>query len=172
MKKIGLFVGSFNPITKSHLEITLDLLNENTLNEIYFLPVNSLKNNLISLYDRQKLVDISRKEFKNLFSLDILNYNSLGNFNHDILQKIKKDIFITHIIMGSDLFFKLKTFENYQNILSNYHFIIINRNQDDVLKEIEENYTAFQDKFIIISKKYPYSSTLARSSLDKDNINL
>lgn len=171
MKKIGLFVGSFNPITNSHLEIALDLLKEKTLNDIYFLSVNSSKNNLISLEDRQNLINLVKKEHKSLFSIDILHYTKSGFFNHDILEKINKDISITHLIMGSDLFFKLKTFKNYENILKNYFFIIINRNEDDVLEEIKKNYFSFKDKFIIVSKIYPYSSTMARDNLNQENIN-
>ena len=45
-----LFIGSFNPITKAHKEIVLDLLNKEIVDVIYFLPVNNQeKTNLIEL---------------------------------------------------------------------------------------------------------------------------
>ncbi|MBQ8473214.1 MAG: hypothetical protein IJ501_06900 [Bacilli bacterium] len=157
----GLFVGSFNPVTTSHLKITLDLLEDKIVNHIYFLPVNSKKTNLESIDRRLDMLNLVLT--KNMTSLNIYNYSDSGIFNYFVLEKINKDKKITHIIMGSDLFLKFYTFTNYEDILKKYSLIIINRG-NNLEKELEK-YENYRDKIIIINKTYPGSSTESRNSL-------
>jgi len=161
----GLFVGSFNPITTTHLKIAQDLLEHKLLNHIYFLPVNSKKENLEEIKDRLNMLNLVLKE--DMESLNIYNYNETGLFNYSILEKINLDKKITHIIMGSDLFLRFKTFSNYEDILKKYSLIVINRG-DNLEKELAY-YSNYQDKIIIINKTYLGSSTIARKSLKENN---
>ncbi len=85
-------------------------------------------------------------------------------FNYNILNNINKDIKITHILMGSDLFLKFNTFKNYQDILNNYILIIINRN-DNIADYINNNYKDYKNKIILINKEYKGSSYLAKQEL-------
>ncbi|MBR3660729.1 MAG: nicotinate-nicotinamide nucleotide adenylyltransferase [Bacilli bacterium] len=158
--KKGLFVGSFNPITLAHESIASELLKEKILDYIYFLPVNSKKQDLISIDKRIDMINIITKENQSV--LNIYNYSKEGLFNIEILQKIK--LGITHIIMGSDLFLKFNKFKNYQEILTNYYLIIINRGTD-INEYIKKNYQDYQDKIIIIDKTYIGSSKLAKDNL-------
>ena len=165
----GLFVGSFNPVTTSHIEIAKDLLEDKIINHIYFLPVNSQKTNLESIEDRINMLNLVFNN--NMTSLNIYNYSESGIFNYSILEKVKSDKKITHIIMGSDLFLKFKTFMNYEDILKNYSLIVINRG-DSLEKELR-SYLNYRDKIIIINKEYFGSSTESRKSLkEKQSIYL
>ena len=166
MKKC-LFVGSFNPITKSHQEIAVDLLNHKIVDYIYFLPVNSKKNNLVSISNRINMINLVINNY--METLNIYNYQENGLFNYLVLEKLK-DLKITHLVMGSDLFFKFYTFKNYKNILEKYNLIIIERNNDDIESLIINKYFKYQDKFIIIKKKYFGSSSIVRDNLNKDKV--
>lgn len=163
----GLFIGSFNPPTKAHFQIATDLLKTNQLTYLYFLPVNSQKDNLVSLNHRLKMLNLKIAKQKNQQTLNIYNYSKNGKFTTDTLKKIPN---ITHLILGGDLFLKLKTFQNYEQILKKYHLIIISRNHINIQKEIDQNYLNYQTKITIITKTYSQSSTLARNNLNNKTI--
>lgn len=167
MMKKCLFVGSFNPITKSHYEIANDLIKNNVIDYIYFLPVNSKKDNLVSINDRINMINLVINN--NMETLNIYDYQDNGLFDYFILEKLE-NLEITNLIMGSDLFNKFHTFKNYEEILKKYNLIIIKRNDDDIEKLILDKYLNYQDKFIIINKKYLGSSTTVRNNLNKKNI--
>ena len=160
--KIGLFVGSFNPITLAHENIVRDLLNNKLVDYVYFLPVISKKSDLISIdkrIDMIKLLNIQEAE-----TLNIYDYKNSGLFDYNVLNSIDKNI--THIIMGSDLFLKFNTFANWQNILKKYYLIVIKR-EFDILDYIEDNYKSYKKKIIVIDKDYEGSSLKAKEALKK-----
>ena len=167
--KIGLYVGSFNPITTTHVQIIKDLLNINMLDYTYFLPVNSSKNNLISIQDRIKLLKIGISKLDKTEVLNIYNYEITGLFNYQVLKRI--NLRVTHLIIGSDLFLKFKNFSNYEKILNEFFLIIIQRNNFLLKEYVINNYQKYLNKIIIIEKEYPGSSTFARVNnqyLDKE----
>ena len=160
--KTCLFVGSFNPITIAHENISKDLLQDKIIDYLYFLPVNSNKKDLITIDNRINMINLIKNNQEEV--LDIYNYSKDGLFNYNILNSINKNIKITHILMGSDLFLKFNTFKNYQDILNNYILIIINRN-DNIADYINNNYKDYKDKIILINKEYKGSSYLAKQEL-------
>ena len=161
MKK-GLFVGSFNPITLAHERIANDLME--TLDYLYYLPVNSKKVDLVAIPDRINMINLIIN--KNQSVLNILKYSKDGLFNINILNKLNLDI--THIIMGSDLFFKFNTFKNYQEILDKYYLIVIKRELNrDINEYLDKYYLKYKDKIIFIDKEYDGSSTKALENLKK-----
>lgn len=164
-----LFVGSFNPITKDHLKIAKDLLNTNLIDYLYFLPVNSKKDNLVSIENRLKMINLVIDN--KMESINIYNYNQDGLFNFLILEKINIDKKITHLVMGSDLFFKFSTFYRYEDILKKYNLIIIKRDNLEIENLIQEKYFKFKNKIQIVKQIYPGSSTKARENLNKEENN-
>ena len=167
MKKC-LFVGSFNPITKAHFNIIVDLLKEKTIDYLYFLPVNSKKSDLVDISKRLKMLELIKTS--NMEVLDIRDYNINGLFNTNILKKIKESKDITHIVMGSDLFLNLKNFLDYEYILKTFTLIIVKRLDFDIETYIEKEFKEYKDKFIIINKEYNGSSSLAKLALkEKEN---
>ena len=164
MKK-SLFVGSFNPITIAHEKISKELIENKIVDYLYFLPVNSNKTDLINIDNRIEMINLIKSEKEEV--LNIYNYSKDGFFNYDVLEKINLNI--THIILGSDLFLKFKTFNNYLDILNKYYLIVINR-EFDTNKYIEKEYKDYKDKIIVINKQYDGSSKKAKELLkNKDN---
>lgn len=163
---IGIFIGSFNPPTLTHLDISLKLL-EN-LKKIVFVPVNTSEKKLISLKDRIAMLNIYTNKYANLIVDDIMiDYSYLNYRIIDLLKSKYKNI---TLIMGSDLLDKLDTFDNYLYLLKNYSFIIIERKNFPSSIIIENKYMFFKDKFTIINYQSNISSTMARKLL-KSNQN-
>ena len=165
----SLYVGSFNPVTKAHINICKYLL-EKYINYIYLIPVNSNKTNLVSIDKRIEMLNLVKKSRMGV--LNIYDYSKDGLFNYYVLEKIRKIKKIDSIIIGADLLLRLKTFVEYQEILKNYTIIVIPRNDIDVFKVIDSYYQEYKSSFIVIDKSFLGSSTLARSTLDTSYLEL
>ena len=100
---IGLFIGSFNPITKAHLEIC----NIVPVDKVILVPVNNPKKDLISIDKRIDMIKLIINDKINIDDI-CLNYNK---FNYQVLDKLKEKYHNFKIIMGSDLLVNLKNFD-------------------------------------------------------------
>ena len=164
--KTGLFVGSFNPPTKAHLDITKILYNQKILDKIVFVPVNNSKKKLVSLDERIKMLNSYVKQYNYLEVSNVMR-NYTNNFNYQVLNELSKCYDDIYIIMGSDLLEKLNTFTNYEEIIKKYNFIIITRFNINNLNIIKNNYKNYQDKFIIFNYQSNISSSLVREKIRK-----
>ncbi len=164
----SLYVGSFNPVTKAHIDISKYLLSYTDY--IYLIPVNSNKTNLVSIDKRIEMLNLVKKNKMEV--LNIYDYSKDGLFNYYVLVNIKTIKNIDSIIIGADLLLRLKTFIEYQEILRNYKIIVISRNDIDVLKVIDTYYQEYKSSFLIINKSFLGSSTLARNTLDTSYLDL
>lgn len=162
--KNGIFIGSFNPPTKAHFEISHLLYKNNYVNQIVFVPVNSNKKELIDLDKRIEMLDIYTKKYDYL-SVSRIMKDSNASFNYRILNKLSNDYENISIIMGSDLLEKFNSFDNYQQMLEKYHFIIISRFNIDSLSLIKKYYQDYIDKFTIINYRNDFSSSLVREKI-------
>ena len=163
---IGIFIGSFNPPTLAHLEICLLL--QKKFSKIVFIPVSSRDKNLIDIRERINMLSFYTRKYHFLEIDDIMkNYSYL---NYRIIAILKKKYGNISLIMGSDLLKKLDGFDNYQDLLQNYNFIIISRN-DDVKEIIHEKYLTYQKKIETIKYDKDISSTIARN-LIKSNLSV
>ncbi len=165
---IGLFIGSFNPPTKAHLEICLALSKRFT--KIILVPVNSREKELAPISDRINMLNIYKTKEPFLVVDDIMkNYSYL---NYRIIDILKRKYGANTLIMGSDLLDKLDTFDNTEYLLTNYYFVIMERNGYNSLDIIHKKYDKYQDRFTIISYHNDISSTLARNLLKKRERNI
>ena len=163
---MALFIGSFNPPTLAHLEISLNL--KNNFNKIIFVPVNSKNKKLINFRDRLNMLLIYKRKYSFIEVDDImLNYSYFDYRILDILNKKYRD---NTIIIGSDLLKNIKLFDNNEYLLKKYNFYVISRG-DDVLKIIKKDYNRFQNSFKIIDININISSTMARNMI-KNNEDL
>lgn len=131
--KVGLYFGSFNPVHIGHLIIANHIINNTTLNQVWFVvsPQNPFKHSsgLLNEYHRLHMVNIaiegetklraSNAEFKlpkPSYTIDTLTY---------LKEKYPENEF--SIIMGSDGFQNLDKWKNYELLIKNYSFYIYKR---------------------------------------------
>ena len=93
---VGLFIGSFNPPTKAHLEICQML--KNRFQKIVFVPVNTKEKELVSFKDRKMMLSFYTRRYQFLEISDIMNNYSYFDFR--ILNLLKEKYQDVRIIMG------------------------------------------------------------------------
>lgn len=130
---IGLFFGSFNPIHHGHLIIANHILNQELVENIWFVvsPQNPFKEtrSLLNEHQRLHLVNIAIEEDSRFkassveFTLPKPSYTAF-TLAH-LAEKYPKKKFV--LIMGGDSFFNIKKWHNYNYILENYLIIIYSR---------------------------------------------
>lgn len=161
--KIGIFVGSFNPPTKAHFDISHYLYKEKIVDKIIYVPVNNKNKQLINLDKRIDMLNSCINEYSYLEVSEIMkDYN---HFDYKVLVEFHKKYKNIYIIMGSDLLERLSSFSNYHEMLTNYHFIIIPRFNVNCLELIKKEYNNYKDKFIITSYSSNISSTLVKERI-------
>ena len=161
---IGLFIGSFNPPTKAHIDICVNL--KDRFSKIVLVPVNNNEKDLIDLDIRIEILNIIKHTYNFLEITNIMK--DYAYLNYKVIDLLKNEYGDLNIIMGSDLLEKLDSFENYEYLLSNYSYTIIPRGNSDVLKLINDKYKKYQDKFSILDYHSDTSSTLVKELL-KEN---
>ena len=130
MGKIGFFGGCFNPVTNAHLSLIKDVIFRENLDKVYFVPMGDLypKKGLISLNHRIKMLKIV---LENEPQIDILNISNndkkmcaIDSFRviEEIFPEAEK-----FFIMGSDNFAKMSKWKNAEELIKNYQYIILDR---------------------------------------------
>ena len=137
---IGLYFGSFNPIHIGHLIIANHVLNETTINKIWFVvsPQNPLKESktLLNEFDRLHLVRLATQDDNRIkcsdieFNLPKPSYTS--NTLIFLAEKYPEHQFA--LIMGSDSFQNLDKWKNYEAIINNYSIYVYKREGYDIRK--------------------------------------
>lgn len=131
--KIGLYFGSFNPIHIGHLIIGSFVVNNTSVEQVWFVlsPQNPFKksNSLLNEYHRLHMVQIaieddpqlrcSNVEFKlpkPSYTVDTLYFLSTQYPQHSF-----------QIIIGSDSFSNITKWKNSKSLLENFNFLIYKR---------------------------------------------
>ena len=159
--KIGVYVGSFNPVHKGHIRIVNHLIKNKYVDRIIIIPTEAYwnKNNLIDLTHRINML----KFYENK---DIIINQQLNNYKYtyQILSKLNKDYKDDEIylIIGADNIIDFHKWKNYKDIL-NYNLIIIAR--DNINIEFYLNKLNKYDKYQIINDlpSMNISSTMIRN---------
>jgi nicotinate-nucleotide adenylyltransferase len=135
MRKIGLYFGSFNPITKAHEYVANYVLKQCSIDEIHFVisPQNPQKQN-IHMADtaiRVEMVEEVCKQYDNLFINTIELTLPTPSYTDTTLKAIEESFEPNveyYIIMGYDVFQELHTWHNFKEILK-YNIIVLPRNK-------------------------------------------
>ena len=166
--KIGVFVGSFDPVHKGHI-IIINYLLEKYLDKVIVVPTGNYwnKKNLTHIYHRINMLKIYQNE-----KIIIDEENNELEYTYEVLdslnKKYKEDEL--YLIIGADNIVSFDKWVNYQKLL-NYNLIIINRSDINIkyyLNKMNKN-----DKYIITDElaNINISSTFVRENI-KNIINI
>lgn len=176
MSKIGFFGGSFNPLTIAHINLAIKIVNVCKLDKLIFVPIGDFykKKDLIIFKHRYNMIKLACSVNKYLDILDIEDNQKTRLYAIDTFEIIKKQYINDDIyfIMGTDNLEKIKDWKSYNNLITQYKYIILERKENafyDILKnnvDIKEH----KDNFIVVSD-YKYkdiSSSLVREKIKKN----
>lgn len=169
--RIGIFGGSFNPPHQQHFKIAENLVKNNHLDKIIFVPTGNSykKDNLILDEHRYKMLKLM---INNYLYLDVSNYEFKKlTYTYETLDYFKESYPNDQIyfICGSDNLSYLDKWKNYEYILSNYKIIVTLRNNDNK-EELLNKFKNFKDKIIFVDiPLYNISSTEIRNRIINNN---
>ena len=154
---IGLYFGSFNPIHIGHLIIANHVLNETSINKIWFIvsPQNPFKESktLLNEFDRLHLVRLATQDDNRIkcsdieFNLPKPSYTS--NTLTFLAEKYPEHQF--SLIMGSDSYQNLDKWKNYETIINNYPVYVYQREGHEIKKTFDKEAVILNAPIIQIS---------------------
>ena len=133
MKRTALFFGSFNPIHVGHLIIANTILQQDDIDEVWFVvsPQNPLKERASLLADIHRMQMVRRAVDDNyhLRACDIEMHLPLPSYTVVTLAELGERYPDRQfcLIMGSDNLSTLERWRNYQYILDHYHIYVYPR---------------------------------------------
>jgi nicotinate-nucleotide adenylyltransferase len=154
---IGLYFGSFNPIHIGHLIIANHVLNETSINKVWFIvsPQNPFKESktLLNEFDRLHLVRLATQDDNRIkcsdieFNLPKPSYTS--NTLTFLSEKHPEHQF--SLIMGSDSYQNLDKWKNYETIINNYPVYVYKREGHEIKKTFDKEAVILNAPIIQIS---------------------
>lgn len=155
--EVGLYFGSFNPIHTGHLIIANHILNETSLQKVWFVvsPQNPFKPSatLLNEYDRLHLVQKAIEKDDRLWASNIEFSLPKPSYTAHTLAYLKEK-YPSHrftIIMGSDSFQNLPNWKNAEAIIGNYPIIIYERPGFEVKDDLGAKITRMNAPLLQIS---------------------
>ena len=142
-QKIGFFGGAFNPPSNVHINIAKDLINNNVLDKVIFVPVGDYyaKDDLVAAKHRFNTLKLFCTEDEKLIVEDILVNSNKKLYASDafeiISQRYRNIETEIYFIMGSDNFNKISTWKNYEEFIKKYRFIVIERTESKSHSNLE-----------------------------------
>lgn len=142
--KLGLYVGSFNPVHNGHVKVINYLLDNNLVDKVLVLPTPNY-------WDKQDIVDVKdRINMLKFFETENIIIDSIHNnypYTYQVIDSIKKDYDDElYLVIGSDNLEKLYLWKNIDKILEN-KIIVLQRGKDDINKLLEKY---DKNKFIVV----------------------
>jgi nicotinate-nucleotide adenylyltransferase len=154
---VGLYFGSFNPIHTGHLIIANHILNQTSLQKVWFVvsPQNPFKPSatLLNEYDRLHLVQKAIEKDDRLWTSNIEFSLPKPSYTAHTLTYLKEK-YPSHqftILMGSDSFQNLGNWKNAETIISNYPIIIYERPGFEVKNDLGAKITVMDAPLLQIS---------------------
>ena len=168
--RIGVFVGSFNPVHNGHIHVANYLLDKKIVDKVLMIPTISYwdKTNLESLEDRTNML-----KFFETDNIIVDNIHNAFPYTYQVMESLEKDYPNDELmlIIGADNIIQFDKWKNYHDLLKR-KIIVVNRDNIDInsyINKFEE-----KDNFIVV-QDFDYintSSTSIKENLENNNLDL
>ena len=171
---IIVFGGAFNPPTVAHQAIYHHVVKHLPCQKFIYLPVSNLytKRSLASNYHRLEMLKLMTKDLESVHvsSMEFDDSDYLGTYQS--LIRIQDNYPSEEIVfvIGADNLEKLHKWINAESLLSDFRFVVINRNHTDIEQAIIDNpmLAKHRSSFIILPEfNLEISSTSFRENFDQ-----
>lgn len=141
--KIGILGGAFNPPTKAHTYLVNRILDEELVDAIWVMPTyeHIEGKETLPFKARVRMCEIAIQKLERPKSqVQVSKFEKLFpnlKSTWSIFEKLK-DVYPHHefyMIIGMDRALDISTWYNWQELIENIPFIIIDRNQEDFVRE-------------------------------------
>lgn len=166
-----IYGGSFNPVTKAHLEIIKLLKEKFNPENVIVMPVGdnyTWKNmtNFIDRYNMLKLVD------DNFIISDFEQKNTNYKGSYYMLNEMSKEYDDLYFCIGADNLNDFDKWINYEKILENYNIVVFSRPNFNAFEVINKKYFKYKNKFHILDLNINISSSEIRKNVEKNKDDL
>lgn len=162
--KLGVYIGSFNPVHNGHIAVVNYLLDNNIVDRVLIVPTGSY-------WDKTDLVDIKdRINMLKFFETDKVLIDDKHNdipYTYLLMKELEKEYDDElYLVIGADNLPNILKWKNYKEVLK-YKIIVMNR--DNISINLKEYDTS---NFIVISnyKNIEVSSTEIRNNLNNKHL--
>lgn len=163
-ERVGVFVGSFDPIHKGHTKIMNYLIQHDIVDRIILIPTGDYwdKKTVAPLGDRIEMCNLV-KNSKIKVSTSLNSYQ----YTYQVLRELENDYTIDSLflIIGADNIINFDKWKNIDDLLE-YNIIVVNRDNIDISKYVDKFNK--KDNFIVIDNfdYIPVSSTFIRNNIN------
>ena len=173
-KTIVVFGGAFNPPTNSHFSLAEQIVSEyKNIDKVMFLPVSDIYNKKDLLPSKLRLDMLKSVVDKNdNFEISLVEVNSQKLLNTVETLEIIQAEYPNHkicFILGTDNLELLPTWEKYEELVTNFKLLVLERDTHNMDEIIDNNVKLkdYENSFIKVeeSVRSDCSSTLLREKL-------
>ena len=163
--RLGVYIGSFNPVHNGHIKLVNYLLDNNYVDKILIVTTNGYwdKTNLVDVNDRINML----KFFQNDNIIIDETHNDIP-YTYELMRSLSNEYKNDelYLILGADNIINFDKWKNYEELLQ-YKIIVMNRDNIDI-----ESYTKnYKNSNFIIVSNFDYldvSSTKIRNDLSNE----
>ena len=148
MRLVGLLGGTFNPIHFGHLRMAQELAEALNLAEVRFIPSAKPPHKAeptVSASQRTEMVQLAIAD-NPLFKLDTRELDRQGaSYTIDTLISLREELgenVSVCLIMGSDAFSKLDSWQRWDELLNYCHIVLVQRPSSKVQAKLSDQLTA------------------------------
>jgi nicotinate (nicotinamide) nucleotide adenylyltransferase len=169
MKKIGVYGGSFNPITHGHLIVIAELLNTGYVDEVWVAPCSARpdKPHMIDAFQRLTMCSLAVDTFFGssapVFVTDVDAYTSEYKGAYALLKEVEKmqrgsesEIFF---VIGADILEEMPAWIDKEKILNEFKLLLLPRAGYEM-----DSYEEHPHIYVVNNKEIEFARTNISSS--------
>lgn len=166
--RIGVYVGTFNPVHKGHIEVINHLLNDDYVDKVLVIPTGDY-------WDKTNLIDVKKRiEMFKLYENEKIIVNDVLNnlpFTYLILNELKKEYVKDdlYLIIGADNIPKFHLWKEVDEILKN-NILVLPRDNINIEEYLIDYDNKDHFKVVKDFEVIDISSTMIRDNINKKDI--